>query len=720
MGKRLLLVVFSVLAMLAGQVQPASADGIIIPDPPPCWPEGCQRPVMEQLVIRYHMVDVEITDQVAVTKVDQVFYNPNEYAVEGYYTFPIPPGAVVSNFKLWIDGEAVEGKVLEAGAARSQYEEIVRTLRDPALLEYVSNGAVMARIFPVPPAGERRIQLEYSQVLTANLGLVSYRYPLNTEKFSAEPLESVAINVKIHSADPIGSVYSPSHTIAVDRTDPQVVEAGYEASNLTPDSDFLLYYSVGSHEGVHLLSYLNPNDSADPDGYFLMLLSPPETDPEHVVAKDVILVLDHSGSMEGEKFRQAQNAIHFILQHLNEDDHFNLIAFSTNVEPFAESMQMSSQIARAEAWVDQVSPGGSTDINSALLAALDRSHHERPTYIVFLTDGLPTHNEVNTARILENFAAKVTPNIRMFSFGVGYDVDTTLLDSLSLDHHGSTTYVAPGQSVDEVITAFYQRISTPALTDLKLSVDGVTVYDVNPQPLPDLFYGSQVVVTGRYKTGGPAGIRLQAGADAGAYDKTFSGMSFSDGTGENDPVQSYIARLWATRKIGALLTQIRLSGADPETIQQIIRISVRYGIVTPYTSYLVTEPDVLTDAGMDRVAQQEYANQAAAPTVVSGAGAVNKAADASAMSAAESVPAPQTGATGGDLIKTAGSRTFVLRDGVWTDTQFDPEKMKTRQVKYLSVEYFDLAASDPDTASALALGESVILVIGEDVIEIVE
>ncbi len=718
MSKRILFALMCAVMVLFPAMQSVSADGIIIPDPPPCWPDGCYRPVMELLVIKYHHVEVEINEQVAITRVDQVFYNPNDYTVEGTYTFPLPPGAVVTNFKLWIDGQAVEGKVLEAGAARSEYEEIVRTLRDPALLEYVNQGAVMARIFPIASQGERRIQLEYSQVLTANKGLVEYRYPLNTEKFSSEPLESVAVNVTIQSASPISGVYSPSHTISVDKTDPRRVEAGYEAENFKPDTDFLLYYATGSEEGIHLLTFRNPLDPEDPDGFFLMLVTPPAANPEKVIAKDVILVLDHSGSMEGEKFRQAQNGARFILQHLNEEDHFNIISFSNEVSAFAESMQMQSATVNALAWVDQMSPGGSTDINSVLLKALQLANNERPTYIVFMTDGLPTHGEVNSQKILSNIGSQITANIRLFSFGVGYDVDTALLDTLSLNHHGSTTYVAPGQSVDDVITAFYERISTPALTDLKITADGLSLYDLNPNPMPDLFYGSQIVLTGRYKIGGLTDIHLAGSSDAGKYEKTFAGMQFSDGTGDELSGRTYITRLWAARKIGSLLTQIRLNGPDQETIQQIIKISIRYGIVTPYTSYLVTEPEALSDTAQERIAVQEYQAQMTAPSIVSGAGAVNKAADLGAMSAAESIPAPMVEEA--DVVKSAGSRTFVLREGVWTDTQFDPDSMKSRPVKYLSDEYFKLASGNSDVAAGLALGERVILVIGMDVIEIVD
>jgi Ca-activated chloride channel homolog len=200
-----------------------SADGIIIPEPPPCRGGDCPpfpfphpRPI-SQLVIRYHHVDVKIEDQLAVTHVDQVFYNPNDWAVEGTYMFPLPLDAVVTQFILWVDGEPVEGKVLDAQEARRTYEEIVSSLRDPALLEYIGRGALQASIFPIPPKGERKIELQYTQALPADRGLINYVYPLNTEKFSALPLESVVVRVEIESSQPVRAVYSPSHPVNIDR-----------------------------------------------------------------------------------------------------------------------------------------------------------------------------------------------------------------------------------------------------------------------------------------------------------------------------------------------------------------------------------------------------------------------------------------------------------------------------------------------------------------------
>jgi len=706
-----------------------SADGIIIPDPPACWPQPCPPWHMTPLNIKYHHVSVDINDQVAVTRVDQVFENTNDWVVEGVYTFPIPHGAVVTNFKLWVDGKPVEGKVLDANAARAEYEQIVRQLRDPALLEYADRGAVMARIFPIAPGDERRIELEYTEALTAENGLIAYRYPLNTEKFSNQPLESVSVTVEITSPSPVLNVYSPTHPVRTSTKNPNHWLASYEESQVKPDQDFLLYYSVGTEEGIHLLTYRNLKDAADPDGYFLMMVTPPAAVDEEVLPKNLILILDHSGSMEGEKFRQAISAARFILQHLNPNDYFNIISFSSGVETFAPYLQPTENRTMAEAWLDGVTPGGSTNIQDALITGLRMDSGSRPTYVIFLTDGLPTTGEVNSNRILENVQENAGKSIRLFAFGVGYDVDTFLLDQLASNHHGSSTYVHPGEDAEEAISSFYQKISAPVLTDLNMVVQGAGIYDVQPVPLPDLFYGSQLIITGRYRNPGSTSIKLTAMKGTTPYEKIVEGVILTDGSEPDAEKLSYLPRIWAARKIGILLNQVRIQGADKETIAQIVALSIRFGIVTPYTSYLVTEPDALGVEAQQRIAEQEFSVQAAMPTQVSGAGAVNKAADAGAMSAAENLSGAYGRGGGGggsaapitqDLVKTAGSRTFVLKDGIWIDTRYDPDEDKPVQIKFLSGEYFRLVKSDPDLAAGLALGPRVIIISGVQVFEVIE
>lgn len=702
------------LFIAAGVFSTASADGIIIPEPPICEPGPCPEPFpLSQLAIEYHHVTVSIEDQVAVTHVDQVFRNDQNWPVEGTYVFPLPADAAVSDFTLWIGNEPVEAEILDRDEARSIYEDIVRQLRDPALLEYVDRGAVRASVFPIEPGEERRIQLEYTQVLPVEQGLVSYSYPLNTEKFSTLPLEEVTISVDVESNEPVRAVYSPSHTVAVDRQDDHSFKAGYEAYDITPDTDFDLYYSVSMEDiGVNLLTYRDPY-APNEAGYFLLMAAPGiEVDEDMRLPKDIIFVLDQSGSMEGEKLRQAKQAASYVLENLQPGDRFNLLGFSTGVRTFSSELAGTNAVEDAGLWLDTLSAMGSTDINLALLDALSQVDSDRPTYILFLTDGLPTEGVVESGEILTNLASAAPENVRLFAFGVGYDVDTFLLDSLATSHHGATTYVTPGQSIDEIVSGFYAKVNTPVLTGLSFEAEDIQLYDLHPSPIPDLFAGSQILLTGRYNGSGTTTLALSGELLQKQKTYEFPQAEFRSSGGPD-----FLPRLWATRKIGALLNRIRLNGPEQELIEQVVAISVRYGIITPYTSFLVTEPEILDAEAQSTLSEELYADEIASAPSVSGEGAVERAAAENEIAGAD-VP---MGVEQQDahLVRHAGTRTFRLLDGIWVDTRVDPEESGRIRVPFLSESYFELSASSADTAAALSLGDRVILKIGESVYEIV-
>ena len=718
MKLKLLFTLGIVLSAVVFVVVPARADGIIIPDPPVC--EICPIPSpMSQLIIRYHHVTVTINDQIATTHVDQVFYNPNDWEVEGEYVFPIPTDAAVNNFVLWMDGKPVQGEVLDAVQARQTYEEIVATLRDPALLEYAEMGAMRARVYPIPSMGERRIELEYSQALTAENGLVRYIYPLGTEKFSMAPLESVSVTVKVTASQPVRAVYSPSHPISISREDKNQILAGYEENDVLPDQNFALFYSIGESEAFHLMTFRDPTDFDDRDGFFLMLLAPGIQESVRAIPKDVLIVLDRSGSMEGEKFEQAQEALRYILSKLNPEDRFNLIAFSTGIELFANDLQPSSKVEDAIPWVNQLRAEGSTDINRALLEAASMIDGERPAYLIFLTDGLPTVGEVNSEKIITNLQSFFPKNMSLFAFGVGYDVDTYLLDSLAQAHHGSSTYVVPGEPLDEILSTFYSKISAPVLTDLNLDFGNLVAYDIYPHPLPDLFVGSQIAVVGRYREGGSIDVTLSGVANGNRQRYVYGDQLFAERSTDLDESITALPSLWATRKIGYLLQQVRLNGPEREIVDEIVKLSIRYGIVTPYTSYLVTEPSPLGIEEQERIAAEQFnkfSDQAALPSF--GKQAVEEAEGQSSLANADAVAAAPAEALG--KVHTIGSHTFILSDGVWMDTMYDPERMEVIEIEFLSNEYFTLARNRPELAAAFALGSRVIVISGDEIYEVVE
>jgi Ca-activated chloride channel family protein len=384
-------------------------------------------------------------------------------------------------------------------------------------------------------------------------------------------------------------------------------------------------------------------------------------------------------------------------------------------------MREISEVDEAISWVNQLSALGSTDINRALLEAAALSDQERPTYIIFLTDGLPTEGVVESMEILNNLEVNAPSNLRLFVFGVGYDVDTYLLDSLADHHHGTSTYVFPGEKIDEVLSTFYAKISTPVLTYLQLEFGNIVIYDLYPSPLPDLFDGSQIVVVGRYQSGGISDVTLNGAVNDRDQSFSFPDQSFAEDSLYLDPESSnlkYIPRLWATRKIGYLLNQIRLHGPQQETIDQIVKLSIRFGIITPYTSYLVTEPTPLGAAEQDRIAEEQFSELESAPNAPTyGRDAVEKSAAQGEMEESNSV-AP-TIIEAANVVRVVGSRTFVFSNNTWVDTAFDPDTMQTLKVRFLSDDYFALAESRTELGGAFALGPRVIAISEGIVYEIV-
>lgn len=687
----------------------ALADGIVIPIDRPGVPP---RPI-RSLAIKYHRVTVKIDNQVAITHVDQVFVNDNPFDMEGEYIFPLPEGASISQFAMWVDGRRLEAEVLERDKARQIYEDIVRQKRDPALLEYVGRNAFRARVYPIPARSEKRIELEYSEVLPQDHGLIRYVYPLNTEKFSSRPLEEVSVNVQIVSRQAIKAVYSPSHEVSVRKVGDQRAEVSYRAINIRPDKDFVLYYTVsGDDLGANLLSYREGNEN----GFFMLLLAPrSDVQAEALVAQDVLFVLDTSGSMRGSKLEQAKRAAKYVLEHLNPRDRFNIISFNTSTSHYAGGLRSSSEAGQARAFVDALQATGSTHIVRALEEALAQTASDRPQIVLFLTDGLPTEGETRTEKILERVSKVVKPNVRIFCFGVGYDVNTVLLDMLAQSNRGATVYVRPEEDIEGAVSSLFEKISKPVLSDVTLDFGSVRVEDVYPYPLPDLFAGGQLVVVGRYRNSGDTTITLRGTVNGRATSYTFKEMRFRQSGGAD-----FVPRLWATRRIGHLLTQIRLHGADKELVEEIVRLSVRYGIVTPYTSFLINEDeDVLQPKAMEKVVEREI-GRAPAPALpaqgmggggamptpaVSGQKVVERSIAQESLRKADVAVQPET-----EKVRIVGSKTFVLRNGIWVDTTYDAQKLTLENVAFGSERYAQLLREHPDWGRYLALGVQVILV----------
>jgi Ca-activated chloride channel family protein len=539
-----------------------------------------------------HQVTIHIDDQVAETRVEQTFRNHTARALEATYVFPVPKGASVRKFTMWVNGKETAGEMVEADKARQIYTDIVRRTQDPGLLEYMGNNLMRLKVFPVPANADQKVALTYTSIAPRDGDLVEYIYPLKTDGKATRTLEKFSIQATIKSQHPIVNVYSPTHSITLRKNSDREVSVSFEREQGLLDKDFQLFYSQGDKD-VGLTSIAHRPISGE-NGYFMLLISPRvETPKESAIPRDMVLVLDTSGSMRGRKMEQARKALRYCLENLNPQDRFGLIHFATTVNKYRDNLTdaTSEQLEQARKWVDQLEATGGTAINDALLAALDfRSSDMGRTFtIVFFTDGCPTIGETNTDRILKNVTGKNTANTRIFTFGVGEEdgLNATFLDQLAEQTRAVSSFVRPAEDIEVKVSGLVSKISHPVLANLKLEAGSdVRLVEMYPPQLPDLFHGGQLVVMGRYTGRGPVALKLTGTVGPETKEYVYE-TTFPDKTNDE---KSFVEHVWARRKVGYLLDQIRLNGEKKELVDEVTLLAKKYGIATPYTSYLIV-PD---------------------------------------------------------------------------------------------------------------------------------
>ncbi|MFI5213360.1 MAG: VIT domain-containing protein [Gemmatimonadales bacterium] len=666
-------------------------------------------------------VRTRVEGRVATIEVEEQFRNSGGGIAEGTYLYPLPGEAVFQNFSLWMGENEMHGEMMNVEQARGVYEEIVRRLRDPALLTLEGHGLVRARIFPIQPGETRRVVLRYTQMLQREGDALRLRYAIGDRgpAQAAVPgtpagwaADRFSFRVNVPDAEAYGTPYSPTHRITT-RTEGGAMTIALD-SNATGDVELFLPLRRGL-VGTSVMA----NAPGGEDGYFMLLISPARADEAAALPRDLTLVVDISGSMSGDKIEQAKAALRQALSTLGANDRFRLISFSNRVTNFRDgfSPATSGNLDAARHFVDGLVADGGTNIAGALDAALSSTVAEdRLPIVVFMTDGVPTVGEQSPERLAQEAGAHIG-RARIFTLGIGQDVNTYLLDRLAQEGRGTAEYVAPEANVEQPIGSLMAKIRHPALTNLQVVNAPVELVQTYPSRLPDVFFGEELVIFGRYHGTGRGTITVTG--QRGNHTETFTADAVFPAS---ETGNAFIPRLWASRRIGELTRQVRIEGATPSLVGEIRDLGLRYGILTEYTSYLVQEPIPIAR-------RLNMPMPAMSPTMQGGAGHAEQQTGLDAMRAARSSAAlmgagnlasadaaaksrldelTEGRASGPASVRHVGGKLFVEQSGVWTDAAHQAS-FHVYEVAPFSAAYFELVHALPELAPCLGIGDQILI-----------
>jgi Ca-activated chloride channel family protein len=696
------------------------------PTPPCRIGTPCVRPscvVPNPAVVRQSSdVQVQLVDRVLRYEITETFVNRGNRVGEADFMFPLPKGAAFQDLKLSINGEMVSGETMSADRARGIYEEIVRRQRDPALLEWMGYGLLRARIFPIAPGEEKKVVVRFQTVAQreGDALRVDYFRGMRANQWGTNQMpEGRTSFVLTYPNDPMyGTAYSPTHSIfergyGSDVTDDALENRSFasfnrgstrrvEVRDARGEVTLLIPIRRSTSAAVSLLTNAPGND----DGFALITLSPPAVRPR-AVPRDLTFVIDVSGSMSGQKIEQARAAGKQILRTLSPMDRFRLIDFSSDVRTFRDDFSTATRenLRAAERYLDQLEAQGSTNISGALDEALSaRVQSGRLPIVLFLTDGQPTVGERDASVIASN-VAKERGSARVFTFGVGADLNVSLIEQLALEGRGTASFVRPEESVERAVGIVASRLTSPLVTDVRVHADGVRLLKMHPSGPVDIFAGEDLVILARYEGSGNAVVRFDGQTTNGPVSWT-SRVNFPDRSRENP----FVARLWATQRIGYLSAEKRKHGGSQELNDEIRELGERFGIPTEFSSYLVVEPGMRNGRVLSAQGGQIDNVVVTGAAVAAPRGQFEAAKAASAqrsvtnMAAADGVSGMRDDAN----VRRAGNVTFVLRDSVWTDVRYKNSGTVIR-VKPFSEAYFQLFELQPDLRDAFSVGERAIV-----------
>ena len=619
--ERLLPIVMLTLACFAFSSRLANAQGFLFeprhPRPlPKIMPPRVHVPEPREATysIESEEIVADVSGVVAQVDVSQTFKNEGSTTIETAFVFPLPYDGAVDSMTLLVDGKETPANLVDAEEARKQYEEIVRKARDPALLEWVGVGLFKTSVFPIPAGETRTVTMRYTQVLRTGADLTEFFFPLSAAKYTSKPIKKISFDVSINGTSEIKTVYSPTYDLKIDRPEKTKAKVSCVLENVVPTSDFRLFFDENADDlSAKVLSY-RPDEKDD--GYFLLLASPKIADEDSKpLPRTIVFCLDVSGSMSGQKIEQARESMKFVVSRLHDGDKFDVVLFGSDVVSFKDDLQVASAETRQEAlgYVDGVRARGTTHIEGALKRAfslLNGDDSSNLKFLIFVSDGEATVGETNEMKLAQIARENNKSGARFFSFGVGYDVNARLLDRFVRDGRGQGEYVKPEEKIEDRISAFYSRVEAPVFSDVEFSFTLPSATDkkyfvnqVYPSGKTDLFAGEKLVMVGRYST--PGDVKIQAKGKIGERDeeKNFEGTFVAK---SEDSTNAFVERIWAARRIGEIIDELDLNGENQKLVDELLHLSKKHGVMTPYTSFLAREDVALNSAANNATARDQF------------------------------------------------------------------------------------------------------------------
>lgn len=538
------------------------------------------------LDIDEHTARVTINNGTAVTEVTEVFHNTEDRQVEALYLFPVPKGASVANFSMWINGKEMIGEVVEKQRAREIYESYKRRRRDPGLLEQVDYKNFEMRIFPIAPHAQQKVQITYYQELDFDNDWATYVYPLATAPrpgLSARVNGKFGLSLHVKSEVPIVGLESPSHKdqFVVVKHAENYREASLETAGAELNRDVVLAYRIARpRTGIDMVSSKRQGD----DGYFLLTMTAGKELEAAQHGMDYVFVLDISGSMMNDsKLQLSRDSIGAFIRELGKEDRFELITFNVAPQPLFKELRSVNTASQTQAYefLRAQEARGGTVLRPAMAAAYRYGNPDRPLNVVILSDGL---TEPGDERELLNLIQSRPSHSRVFCIGVGNDVNRPLLSQIADQAGGLAAFLSRDDNFERQAKAFRRKLLHPAASNVRITLQGGDAYDLEPRQLPNLYHGMPLRLYGRYRTGGAAKVRIQAEINGAAFDQTVDVNLPAHEEGNPE-----IERMWAWQKIDRLLKEADSSGSRTPVVEEIVRLGEAYSIVTEYTSFIVLE-----------------------------------------------------------------------------------------------------------------------------------